>query len=81
MLWRIFVTLVIGAVGGWLAGAIMNCRGGLVWNIILGVIGSMVGGFICGIIGIYSHGWVASTIISAAGACLVVFIARKFIKI
>jgi uncharacterized membrane protein YeaQ/YmgE (transglycosylase-associated protein family) len=81
MLWRLVVTLVIGAVSGYIAGIIMNSRGGLVWNIVLGIAGSLVGGLICYIVGIYSHGWIANIIIDVAGACLVIFVARKFIKI
>ena len=75
------VTLMVGAAGGWIAGRVMGFEGGLVLNVILGIAGSVVGGVICWIIGLYATGFIASVLISAAGACLVVFLGRKFLKI
>ena len=80
MIGRLIATLVTGAIAGFLAGEIMHFKAGLTINVILGVVGSMVGGYICYIVGIYTRGWIASTVISIAGACLVVYIARKFLK-
>ena len=40
-LYDILVTIVIGAVSGWLAGFIMNSKGSLIRNIILGIIGGL----------------------------------------
>ena len=80
MLWKIIVTLAIGAASGWLAGKIMNSPGGLAKNIILGLCGSVVGGIIAGILGIYAGSWIGSILISAAGACLCIFLVRKFQK-
>ena len=43
---ELLVSIVIGAIAGWIAGIIMNSKGGLIKNIILGVVGGFVGGFI-----------------------------------
>lgn len=41
--------LLVGAIAGWLAGAVMKGRGfGLVGNLIVGIIGALVGGFLFG---------------------------------
>lgn len=80
MISKILATLFIGAVAGWLAGKIMNAGGSLGRNIIIGVIGSVVGGFVGSLIGIYSRGWIGSIIIATLGACLAIYLARKFLK-
>ncbi|MBR6736435.1 MAG: GlsB/YeaQ/YmgE family stress response membrane protein [Oscillospiraceae bacterium] len=68
--------LITGALVGWLAGKIMDSRGGLLRNIFLGVIGGAVGHFLAGLIGITGTG-LGGIIISVAGACIVVYAARK----
>src|SRR2546429_6916856 len=75
----IIVSLIIGAVAGWLAGQIMRGAGfGLIGNIIVGIVGALVAGWllpsfspITGILG--------SIIYSAIGAIIVLFVVR-FIK-
>jgi len=45
--WLVF--LLVGAIAGWLAGAVMKGRGfGLVGNLIVGILGALVGGFLFG---------------------------------
>ena len=39
MLWSI----IVGGIIGWLAGKLMNSKGGILRNIILGIVGSGVG--------------------------------------
>jgi len=87
MLITILLWLLFGALVGWIAGVIMKSRSSLLRNIILGIIGSFVGGFIASLLGIGSIGAgysfnIANIIISVAGACLVIFLARiiKFEK-
>lgn len=80
MFWKIITTLLIGAVSGWLAGKIMRKSGGLGRNIVLGLVGSVVGGAVAGMFHIYAGSWVGSILISAAGACLCIFLARKLAK-
>jgi uncharacterized membrane protein YeaQ/YmgE (transglycosylase-associated protein family) len=45
---NLILWLVAGALVGWLAGIVMNDRGGVVTNIVIGVIGAMIGGFLLG---------------------------------
>ena len=78
MLWNIIVTILIGALVGWLASLIMNAKGGFWLHVILGIVGSIVGTIIAGLIGISAKQIsIGGVIISVAGACLVVWLVRK----
>ena len=49
---NILLTLLFGAVAGWLAGFfVVKDKGGLIWNIIIGILGGFVGGWLLGLIG------------------------------
>ena len=71
----LILSLIVGAVVGWLASLIMGTRGGLLRNIILGIVGSAVGHFLAGLIGISGVG-LGGLIISVIGACVVVAVCR-----
>ena len=78
LLWALF-----GAVVGWIAGAIMKSKGSLLRNILLGIVGSFVGGFIASLLGFGSLGAgfsfnLVNILISVAGACLLIIVARAF---
>ncbi len=82
-LWTILVNIVLGALYGWIAGKIMKSNGSLIRNIILGIVGSFVGGIIAavlGAIGLSIGGWIGSLLFGVAGACLCIWLARKFLK-
>ena len=74
----ILLWLIFGALVGWLAGTIMGSKKSLLRNIVLGISGSFVGGFVASLMGIgtISGFNVFNIIISVAGACLLIFIAR-----
>jgi len=75
------ITVGIGILSGWLAGQIMKSEGSWLHNLILGVVGSFVGGFIAGLLGIYTTSFsIGGIAISVAGACLCIWIYRKYIK-
>ncbi len=82
MIFNIIVTVLIGALSGWLAGMIMKTRsGGFIFNCVLGIIGSFVGSFAAALLGISAAKIsVGGVLISVAGACLVVWIVRKIAK-
>ena len=49
---NILLTLLFGAIAGWLAGFfVVKDKGGLIWNIIIGLLGGLVGGWLLGLIG------------------------------
>ena len=43
MLWNIIITILIGALVGWLAGLIMKTNHGFWIRVLLGIVGSAVG--------------------------------------
>ena len=78
MLWNIIITILIGALVGWLAGLIMKTNHGFWLRVLLGIVGSAVGRLIAGLIGISAKPVsIGGIIISVIGACLVVWIVRK----
>ncbi|MCR4727446.1 MAG: GlsB/YeaQ/YmgE family stress response membrane protein [Lachnospiraceae bacterium] len=76
------VTLLCGAVAGWLAGQIMNTKHSILINIILGLLGGVVGGIVFGFFGIGAAGplkWIGSILISMVGACILIWLYRLLI--
>jgi len=45
---NLILWLIAGAIVGWLAGLVMNDRGGLVLNIVVGIVGALIGGWLFG---------------------------------
>ena len=80
MLMKILISLVIGAIVGWLAGKIMKSRGGLIRNIILGIAGSAVGGFLGGLLKIEPTSWIVSMLLAVGGACLLLWLYQLLFK-
>ncbi|MCL2351403.1 MAG: GlsB/YeaQ/YmgE family stress response membrane protein [Firmicutes bacterium] len=81
MLITLLLWVIFGALVGWIAGKLMKSNNSLLLNIILGIVGSLVGGFIASRLGFADFGAkfsfnIVNIIISVAGACLVIFIAR-----
>lgn len=79
----LIIWLVIGAVAGIIASAIMKGKGlpltgnELVDDIILGIIGAFVGGWLLGALGVSIGGNILAAIINAViGACVFIFVVR-----
>lgn len=80
MIWNIIITILVGALVGWLAGLIMKSEHGFWMRVLLGVVGSAVGRLIAGLIGIHADTVsIGGILISVAGACLVVWLMRKLV--
>lgn len=75
----ILVSLVIGALAGWLAGKIMKKGMGLLVCIIVGVIGGFLGSWVFGHLGISGDGsfW-GQLLVGTLGAVLFLFILSLF---
>lgn len=78
MLFSLLWSVLSGALIGWIAGMFMNESGGFWKNAIVGIIGSALGGAICNLVGIYSYGFIFGLIANVAGACLFIWLMRKF---
>lgn len=71
------VTLLCGALAGWLAGKIMDSEGSWIRNLVLGLVGGVVGSFVLSLIGIKGSGLIGGTIVSVVGACILIWISKK----
>ena len=77
----LLVSLVIGAIAGWLAGQIVKGGGyGLIGDIIVGIIGGFIGSWLWGVLHFPPIGgfWINAIVTSTAGAVILLFILRLF---
>lgn len=79
---EIIVTLIIGAIAGWLGSQIFKGGSlGLIGNIVVGVLGSFVGSWIFGKLGIsIGVGLIGSIITGAFGAVVILAIINLIFK-
>ena len=77
---KILISIIIGAVSGWIANIIMNSKSGLIRNIILGVVGGFLGSFIFDKLGIAFAGYLGTILVSVIGACIIILIVDKIFK-
>ena len=67
------MSIILGALAGWIAEKIMRSNMGLLMNIILGIVGALVANFILvAIMGDTLQGWIGQLIVAVIGACLLV---------
>ncbi|MBO7703909.1 MAG: GlsB/YeaQ/YmgE family stress response membrane protein [Solobacterium sp.] len=72
--------LVIGLIAGYLASRLMGVSSSDVGkNLITGIVGSFVGGFIGNLIGLQASGLIGSILLAVVGACVSIWIFRRFI--
>ena len=73
------MTIIIGAIAGWIAEKVMHAEHGLLTNIILGILGAVVLNFILALIFEETWGgWIGQLIIGAIGACILIAAYRAF---
>lgn len=75
---NILVSIITGGIAGWLAGIIMRSNHNVLINVLLGLAGGAVGGFILRLLGIYAYGFLGNILVAIIGACLLIFIAKRF---
>jgi len=79
----LIVTIVIGAIAGWLAGVLVEGSGfGLIWNVIIGIAGAFVAGALFPRLGLgltLGGGIVGAIVASTLGA-VVLLLAANVIK-
>ncbi len=72
------VTLIVGAIVGWLASMVMktNAQMGAFANIIVGIIGSSLGFWLAGMLGLVTAGPIMGWVIAIAGAALLIAVLK-----
>lgn len=73
---EVIVTLIIGAVAGWLGSTLYKGSGlGLIGNIIVGIAGSFVGYWLLGKLGVtLGGGWIGAILTGAIGAIIILLL-------
>ena len=83
MLTVLIVTLVVGAIAGWLAGLVVNGTGfGLVGDIVIGILGALIASFLFPYFGIALTlgGGILGAIILAFIGAVILLVVVKVIK-
>ncbi len=74
---NLLITILVGALIGWLAGIFMKSAHGFWLSCILGIVGSAIGGWLASALGIHiGSGLISSLIVGVAGTCLLIVIVR-----
>ena len=76
------ITIIIGALAGWLGSLIYRGGGlGLLGNIIVGIAGSFVGYWLLGKLDInLGSGWIGAILTGAIGAIIILFLLNLIFK-
>ena len=68
------MTIVIGALAGWIAEKVMKADHGLLTNIVLGILGAVVLNFILtAVVGATLGGFFGQLVVAAVGACVLIY--------
>lgn len=71
------LTIVIGAIAGWIAEKIMHADHGLLTNIILGILGAVIlNAILYAVMGSTLGGFIGQLIIAVIGASLLIWVYR-----
>jgi uncharacterized membrane protein YeaQ/YmgE (transglycosylase-associated protein family) len=72
------VTIIVGAVVGWLASMVMNTNAqmGAIANVVVGIVGSMIGFWLAGMLGLAAAGPIMAWLVAIAGAAVLIFLLK-----
>lgn len=76
----LLISIALSALAGYLAANIMGLTGQWYVYVLLGLLGGIVGGVIFGLLGFASYSIVSEAIVSVIGACVVIYLYRRFKK-
>lgn len=68
------LTIILGALAGWIAEKIMNTNHGLLTNIIIGIVGALLGNWLArALLGTTGSGVIGQLIVAVIGACILIW--------
>ncbi len=72
------LSIILGAIAGWIAEKIMKTNTGLLMNIVVGIVGALIGNFLFDmLLGSSGEGNVIGQLIVAViGACILIWLVR-----
>ncbi|KRW96464.1 GlsB/YeaQ/YmgE family stress response membrane protein [Paracoccus sp. PXZ] len=79
----LLITLIIGAIAGWLAGVIVKGHGeGLLMNIVIGILGAVIAGWLFPMLGIGmgASAPILGTIIFATLGAVILLVVLQLVK-
>jgi len=77
----IIITIIVGAIAGWLAGQIVRGFGfGLLWNIIIGIVGAFIGVWLLTTLHVVPFAGFLGSIINATIGAVVLLVIIGFIR-
>jgi len=78
----IVISLILGAIAGWLGGQLYKGSGfGLIGNILIGILGGVIGYWTLGKLGVYlGSGWIGYILTSAIGAIVLLALLNLIYK-
>jgi uncharacterized membrane protein YeaQ/YmgE (transglycosylase-associated protein family) len=73
------MSIVIGALAGWIAEKVMKFDTGLIMNIVLGIVGALIGNLtLSALFGATLGGFFGQLIVAIVGACILIWVYRLF---
>ena len=72
----LIMTIILGALAGWIAEKVMKFDTGLMMNIVLGVAGAVLGNFILRSLGMSFGGLFGQIIVAYASSYLLIYVYR-----
>ena len=77
----LIIWLVVGAIAGWLAGAVVKGGGfGLIGDIVVGIVGALIGGWLAGVLGIHIGGGIIASILTATAGAIVLHLLVRHVR-
>lgn len=68
------MSIILGAIAGWIAEQVMKTNHGLLTNIILGILGALIGNALLRMImGTTAYGVLGQLIVAVIGACILIW--------
>jgi uncharacterized membrane protein YeaQ/YmgE (transglycosylase-associated protein family) len=66
--------MIIGGLGGWIAGMVTNRRHNIFVNIIVGLVGASIAKWLLDLVGVAYSGWPPRLGVAVLGAALLLFV-------
>ena len=77
----LLITLMIGAIAGWLAGQLVQGTGfGLVGDILVGIVGAVIAGLLFPALGLNLGGGIIAAIIAATLGAVILLVIVRLVK-
>ena len=71
------MSIILGAIAGWIAEKLMKSDHGLFMNIILGILGAVLGNWLAvSLLGSTAGGAIGQVVIAVIGACILIWLGR-----